>query len=114
LTDDAARHALKAGDAAWATRLIEWHVDALLLRSEGATLQRWIAALPAELAACGPRLMLALLGGRTGAAQVGLDAAERAFAATPGFADAARRRATAIWSSEAAITSDRSSAPRGA
>jgi LuxR family maltose regulon positive regulatory protein len=95
LIDDAARHALGAGDAAWATRLIERHVDALLLRSEGATLQRWMAALPAELAACGPRLMLAqarlaLLGGRTGAAQVGLDAAERAFAATPGFADAAR------------------------
>ena len=49
LADDAVRHALAAGDAAWSMRLVERHADAFLLRSEGATLQRWLAALPAGL-----------------------------------------------------------------
>ncbi len=83
LADDAVRHAVAAGDAAWAARLIEWHADALLLRSEGATLQRWLAALPAELAGSRPRLLLAqvwmaLTGGDVDAAEIPLDAAERA------------------------------------
>src|SRR5207342_239136 len=55
LAGDAVRHAV----AAWAARLIERHVDALLLRSEGATVQRWLAALPAELVQSRPRLLLA-------------------------------------------------------
>ena len=59
LADDAVRHALAAGDAAWAARLVERHADAFLLRSEGATLQRWLAALPAGLAGSRPRLLLA-------------------------------------------------------
>jgi LuxR family maltose regulon positive regulatory protein len=85
LADDAVRYALGAGDAVWAARLIERHADALLLRSEGATLQRWLAALPAELAGSRPRLLLAqanlaVLGRRVEAAEVGLDAAERALA----------------------------------
>ena len=41
--DDAVSHALAAGDAAAAARLIERHADELLLRSEGATLERWLA-----------------------------------------------------------------------
>ena len=48
LADDAVRHALAAGDAAWAARLVERHVEALLGRSEGATLRRWLSALPPE------------------------------------------------------------------
>ena len=32
LADDAVRHAVAAGDAAWAARLIERHADALLLQ----------------------------------------------------------------------------------
>ena len=37
LGDDAARHALAAGDAAWAAQLVERYVDSLLRRSEGVT-----------------------------------------------------------------------------
>jgi LuxR family maltose regulon positive regulatory protein len=83
LADDAVRHALAAGDAAWAARLVERHADALLLRSEGATAQRWLAALPPGLVGSRPRLLLtqarlALLSGRVEVAEGLLDAAERA------------------------------------
>jgi LuxR family transcriptional regulator, maltose regulon positive regulatory protein len=85
LADQTIRHALAAGDAAWAARLIERHYDAIFLRGESATLQRWISALPAELARSRPRLLLAqawmaLVGGDVEAAGAPLDAAERAFA----------------------------------
>ena len=91
LADDAVRHALAAGDAAWSMRLVERHADAFLLRSEGATLQRWLAALPAGSAGSRPRLLLAqarlaLLGHRVEAAGVALDAAERALGSVPGMA----------------------------
>ena len=59
LADDAVRHALAAGDAAWAARLVERHVEELLGRSEGATLRRWLSALPAESVRDRPRLCLA-------------------------------------------------------
>jgi LuxR family maltose regulon positive regulatory protein len=83
---DAVRHARVAGDAAWAARLIERHV---LLRSEGATVQRWLSALPAELAGSRPRLLLAeaRLALRVEAAEVALDAAERMLADAAGAAD---------------------------
>src|SRR5271156_840277 len=48
LADDAVRHALAAGDVAWAARLIEQHVEMLIRRSEGETLRRWLSALPAS------------------------------------------------------------------
>jgi LuxR family transcriptional regulator, maltose regulon positive regulatory protein len=89
LADDAVRHALAAGDADWAARLVERHADAVLLRSERATLERWLAALPAGVVAARPRLLLAralsaLVGGR--ADEVGglLDAAERAMTGAAG------------------------------
>jgi len=90
--DDAVRHALAAGDTAWAARLVERHADAFLLRSEGATLQRWLAALPAGPVGSRPRLLLAqarlaLLSHRVEAAEVALDAAERGLASAPGVAD---------------------------
>jgi ATP/maltotriose-dependent transcriptional regulator MalT len=74
MADDAVRHALAAGDAAWAARLIEQHADALHLRSEGATLQRWLAAMPTAKAGSWPRLSLvqarlALLSGRVRAVE---------------------------------------------
>ena len=58
----------------WAVRLIERHADEFLLRSEGATVQRWLSALPAGLATSRPRLLLAQawldgLGGRVDAGQ---------------------------------------------
>src|SRR6266511_1139354 len=92
LSDDAVRHALAAGDGAWAARLVERHFDALFLRSEEATLQRWLATLPADLVGARPRLLLAqallaLVGGRLEAMEGSLDAAERAWAGAAGEAD---------------------------
>jgi LuxR family maltose regulon positive regulatory protein len=46
LVDDGIRHALAAGDAAWAARLIERYADELLLGGEGATLRSWLHELP--------------------------------------------------------------------
>src|SRR6266699_1481876 len=85
LADDAVRHALAAGEPVWAARLMERHFDEqFYLRGEGATVQRWIASLPAELVTSRPRLLLAqallvLASGRVEAAGPPLDAAERAF-----------------------------------
>jgi LuxR family maltose regulon positive regulatory protein len=89
LADDAVRHALAAGDAAWAARLVERHADAVLLRSERATLERWLAALPAELVDSRPRLLLAralaaLVAGRADEVADRLEAAERALAGAAG------------------------------
>jgi LuxR family maltose regulon positive regulatory protein len=85
LADDAVRHALAAGDAAWAARLVERNVEALLGRSEGATLRRWLSALPAESVRDRPRLCLAQAYGaaqsfRLEALEALLDDAERAYA----------------------------------
>jgi LuxR family maltose regulon positive regulatory protein len=91
--DDAVRHARAAGDSVWAARLIERHFDALFFqRGEGATVQRWLAAIPAEVASSRPRLLLArsrmaLAGGRLDAAGQLLDAAERAQADAAGMED---------------------------
>jgi LuxR family transcriptional regulator, maltose regulon positive regulatory protein len=87
LVDDAIRHALAAGDATWAARLLERHFDALLRRSEVATLQRWLEALPVELVGSRPRLCLAqthlaVSRGEVEAIERLLDDAERALHAT--------------------------------
>ena len=93
LGDDAVRHALAAGDPAWGARLIEQYFDATLyLSSEGATAQRWLAALPAELVQTRPRLLLAqvLLAatlGRAEAMEPPLDAAEHALAGAASAVD---------------------------
>jgi LuxR family maltose regulon positive regulatory protein len=85
LADDGVRHALAAGDAAWAARVVERHVETLLGRSEGATLRRWLSALPAESLRDRPRLCLAqaygaAMGFQVEALEALLDDAERAFA----------------------------------
>ena len=59
LAGGAVRHALDAGDAAWAARLIERHAEEQLFHGQGTTVQRWLAALPAGLAGSRPRLLLA-------------------------------------------------------
>jgi LuxR family transcriptional regulator, maltose regulon positive regulatory protein len=87
LGDDAVRHALAAGDAAWAAQLVERYVDALLRRSEGVTLRRWLSTLPVEMLRARPRLCLAqgfnaVVSGQVEAVEPLLDDAERAFAAT--------------------------------
>src|SRR6266545_2183072 len=66
------------------TRLVERHVEALLRRSEGATLGRWLAALPAEAVRARARLCLAQavaagISGRLEAVEPLLADAERAF-----------------------------------
>ena len=85
--DEAVRHATAAGETGWAARLVERHVEALLRRSEGATLSRWLSALPAASARARPRLCLAqavaaVTGGRLEAAEPLLADAECEFAAS--------------------------------
>ena len=87
LGDAAVRHALASGDTARAARLVERHVETLLGRSEGATLHRWLSALPAESVRARPRLCLAqaisaVVGRQVEAVEGLLDDAERAFAVT--------------------------------
>jgi LuxR family maltose regulon positive regulatory protein len=116
LADDAVHHAMAAGDSALAARLIERHADAVFFRNERATVQRWLAALPAELAGSRPRLLLAqarlaLLGGQVEAAEGPLDAAERALAGAVGveepYEPSAGRAASLLANVPATIALDR-------
>src|SRR6266540_1623943 len=114
LADDAVRHALAAGDAVWAAQLVERHADELLLRGEGATVQQWLAALPAELVGSRPRLLLArtrlaLLSGRVEGVDELLDAAERAFteAADEPYEPSAGRAASLLANVPATMALDR-------
>jgi len=91
LADEAMRHALAAGDAAWAARLVEEHVQARFQRSEGVTVNRWLKALPAELVSSRPRLLVAsavwaVVGGRIEQVEPLLRAAEHALATLAGEA----------------------------
>ncbi len=110
LADDAVRHALAAGDAAWAARLVERHVETLLGRSEGVTLRRWLSALPAESVRDRPRLCLAQAytaaqGFQLEALEALLDDAEHAFAASGDepYEDPAGRPASVLANVPAAI-----------
>src|SRR5499425_327710 len=87
LADGAIRHALAAGEARWAARLIERHFDAVFRRAEEATLVRWLSALPAALVRSRARLCLAQavfahVGGQLEAVEPLLADAERALAAS--------------------------------
>ena len=90
LPDDAVRHAVAAGEMTWAARLIEQYFDELYyLGGEGTTLQRWLSALPDDLARSRPRLLLAqaqlaIASGRVEAMEPLLDEAERAAPAAAG------------------------------
>src|SRR5262245_2441620 len=57
--DDAVRHALAAGEVDWAARLVEQQAEAVLRRSEGATLRGWLSALPEATVRARARLCLA-------------------------------------------------------
>ena len=60
LADDAIRHAAAAGEMLQAAQLIERNFDTVYsLRGEGATIQRWLSALPHDLVWSRPRLLLA-------------------------------------------------------
>jgi len=86
LADEAIRHAIAAGEMTWAARLIEQHFDAVFyMRGETATIERWLAALPADLILSRPRLLLAqaqmaAAGGRIDDLERWADVAERACA----------------------------------
>ena len=87
--EDAIRHALAAGDDEWAVRLVEQNAAAVVMRSEGATLLRWLEALPEELVRSRPRLSVAyaiaaLFGGRLDDVEPLLRDAERALGCSPG------------------------------
>src|SRR5262249_33996732 len=75
-----------AGRPGWVARLGERHVEALLGRSEGATLDRWLSALPVAAVRARPRLCLAqavaaIVGGHLEEVEPLLASAERALAA---------------------------------
>ena len=119
LADDAVRHALAAGDAAWAARLVERHVETLLGRSEGATLRRWLSALPAESVRDRPRLCLAQAYGAAQGFQLEalealLDDAEHAFAVSGDepYEDPAGRPTSVLANVPAAIAFLRASLAR--
>jgi LuxR family maltose regulon positive regulatory protein len=82
LAEEAVRHALAAGEAAWVARLMEQHGPGLLWVSEDTTLRRWLAEQPASVLR-EPWLCVALasrasMGGRLEEAERLLAAAERA------------------------------------
>jgi ATP/maltotriose-dependent transcriptional regulator MalT len=84
LVHEAIEHALAASEVAWADRMIERNFDGLLERAEGAMVDLWVAALPAELVRSRPRLRLAqavwvILSGRLAQAERLLADAERAL-----------------------------------
>jgi LuxR family maltose regulon positive regulatory protein len=86
LIDEAIHHALAAGAADWAARLVEEHFSTLLWRSENVTVDRWLAALPPAVVSARPWLCLALaaragLAGRLEEVEPLLETAERAHAA---------------------------------
>jgi LuxR family maltose regulon positive regulatory protein len=119
LADDAVRHALAAGDAAWAARLVERHVETLLGRSEGVTLRRWLSALPAESVRGRPRLCLAQAYGAAQGFQLEalealVDDAERAFAVCGDepYEDPAGRAASVLANVPAGIAFLRASLAR--
>ena len=90
LADDAIRHAITAREMTWAARLIEQHYDErFYLHGEGATIHRWLSALPGDLIQSRPRLLLtqaflALISGRLEAVEPLLDAAQQAYARAAG------------------------------
>jgi len=101
LADDAVRHALAAGDAAWAARLVERHIGATLAWAEGATATRWLASLPGEQVRARPRLcalraVQAVLAWQAGEVELWLDAAEAALASAPAD-EIAGEQAAAGW-----------------
>jgi LuxR family transcriptional regulator, maltose regulon positive regulatory protein len=88
LISDALRHALAAGEAGWAARLVEQHVEQMLRQGEGETVRKWLVMLPQEVVRTRPRLTLAQViaavnAGRLQMVEPLLDDAERALATAP-------------------------------
>jgi LuxR family transcriptional regulator, maltose regulon positive regulatory protein len=115
LAEEAIGYALAGDVPAFAAQLIESYFDAFFyLRAEGPMVQRWLAALPADLVGARPRLLLiqaalALLSGRMDEVEALLDAAERVsadFASEP-FEPSAGKGASFLVNIPARIALDR-------
>src|SRR5262245_10964485 len=111
LADDAVRHAMAAGDPAWAARLIELHFDATFQQGQRATIHRWLAALPADLLATRARsglaqAWMAVVGGQVEVADAALETAEQAAGRAPEepFEPSVPRGASLLTNTSAAIT----------
>jgi LuxR family maltose regulon positive regulatory protein len=82
LIDEAITHALEAGEPLRAARLVEHHVEELVLtQGERATMDRWIAALPLDVVRSRARLSViqarsAIMAGRLAEVERFLDLAE--------------------------------------
>ena len=115
LADDAIHHAVPGGEMTWAARLIEQYFDTVYnVRGEGATIQRWLSALPADVTRSRPRLLLAqaqLTGtsGRLEDMERLVDAAERVSATAAGepFEPTVGRAASLLVNVPAHIALDR-------
>jgi LuxR family transcriptional regulator, maltose regulon positive regulatory protein len=86
LADEAIGHAVAAGDPERAARLVERNAEAAVVRSEVATLARWLGTLPDDLVRSRPRLCVAkavtlLVAGRPAEVESLLRDAERALGA---------------------------------
>ena len=84
--EEAIQHALAAGAPAQAAHLVEQHAEAMIMRSQITTLQRWIEALPEEVVYSRHRLAIAAAGvqmtvGNFPAVEPLIQAAERAQSA---------------------------------
>src|SRR2546422_2432858 len=84
LIREAVRHALAAGEPARAAELVESNVDDVLGRGEGASLRRWLSALPHDVVRSPPRLaavqaLAAFTAGRLEAVEPLLNDAEHAL-----------------------------------
>ena len=108
LSDDAVRHALAGGDGATAARIVEEHLEEQLWRrNEGATLARWLSALPADALDARPRLVFgraitSVLGGRLDDVEPLLARVEAARG-TPPYRPSVERRASVLSNLDAAV-----------
>jgi LuxR family transcriptional regulator, maltose regulon positive regulatory protein len=115
LASEAIGYALASEDPVLAARLIETHFDAFFYaRAEGPLVQRWLNALPADVVAARPRLLLAqaaiaLLSGRMDEVEALLDRAERTAADVAGepFEPSAGKSASFLVNIPARIALDR-------
>lgn len=108
LPDDAIRHALAGGDADGAARIIEEHLEEQLWRrNEGATLARWLTALPPEALRRRPRLVfgqaiLGVLSGRFDDVESLLGMVEQADPAPP-YRPSIGRRSSILFNLHACV-----------
>jgi LuxR family maltose regulon positive regulatory protein len=108
LPDDAVHYALPGSDADAAARIVEEHLEEHLWhRNEGATLERWLTALPPEALRRRPRLVLgqaivAVLAGQWDDVESLLGAVEHAECCPP-YRPSVRRRTSVMSNLDACV-----------